>query len=246
MSHPTKQEVLQIVGQDPRGNPGADLREGQPVLPAVTRVMGKRPEPWELGKGVKPILKGFGPGRRGQAKPERDTDRVGQGGGGDVRLGQLQAREPARLSSPLPVLGHPSASGCSNCSGPSRPVHCRHQRRRHLTLASGRHHHRLRSLRLRLRRHAFRPLCDAVLEKVGGKWSRELSAPSPPRRTHRGRGLKSTENGARGACALLRRESWLLVVLLGVHFARDTQKIDGLPELWWKSTSFLTGWQATF
>lgn len=68
-------------GAGSRGNPGADLRKEQPVLPAVTRVMGRRPEPWELGKGSNPSWRGLGQGRRGQAKPERDTDRVGQGGG---------------------------------------------------------------------------------------------------------------------------------------------------------------------
>lgn len=135
------------------GNPGTDLGKGQAVLPALTWVRGGRPKPWELRKGIGPILRGSGQGEGGQAKPERDTDRVGQGEG--VRLGQLQARESARLGGPLPVLGHPSASGCSDCSRPSRPVHCRHQRCRHLTLASGSHHRRLGSLRLR--RHAFRP-----------------------------------------------------------------------------------------
>lgn len=137
------------------GNPGTDLGKGQAVLPALTRVREGRPKPWELRKGIEPILRGSGQGEGGQAEPERDTDQVGQGEG--VRLGQLQARESARLGGPLPVLGHPSASGCSDCSRPSRPVHCRHQRRRHLTLASGSHHRRLGSLRLRLRRHAFRP-----------------------------------------------------------------------------------------
>ncbi|XP_056672150.1 uncharacterized protein LOC130457176 [Monodelphis domestica] len=80
---------------------------------------------------------------------------------GGVRLGRLQAREPARLGALLPALGHPPASGCSGCSGPGRLVRC-HRCRRHLTLASRRHrrHRRRRrrySLRLRLRRRAFRP-----------------------------------------------------------------------------------------
>lgn len=139
--------------------------------------------------------------REGQAKPERDTDRVGQGVGG-VRLGQLQACEPARLSSPLPVSGHPSASSCSDCSRPSRPVHCRHQRRRHLTKASGRHHHhyhhRLCSLRLRLRCHAFRPRLRRCWKRRRQEWSREITAPNSPRRVRKGRGLRVTENRARG------------------------------------------------
>ena len=106
MSHPTKQEVLQIVGQDPRGNPGADLREGQPVLPAVTRVMGKRPEPWELGKGVKPILKGFGPGEKGSGQagtrhgPGRSRGRGGCPAGAVTSTGAGEAQQPAsRLGS---------------------------------------------------------------------------------------------------------------------------------------------------
>lgn len=106
MSHPTKREVLQTVGQAPRGNPGADLREGQPVLPAVTRVMGKRPEPWELGKGVKPILKGFGPGEKGSGQagtrhgPGRSRGRGGCPAGAVTSTGAGEAQQPAsRLGS---------------------------------------------------------------------------------------------------------------------------------------------------
>lgn len=196
------------------GSPGADLGKGQAVLPALTRVRGRRPKPRELRKGIGPILRGSGQGEGKQAEPERDTDRVGQGEG--VRLGQLQAREPARLGSLLPVWGHPSASGCSDCSRPSRPVHCRHQRRRHLTLASGSHHRRLGSLRLRLRRHAFRP---GLRRCAGGDGARTVAralGSQPSRWPHEGRGLRPTEAG-RGACALRRSravflasESWLV------------------------------------
>lgn len=54
-----------IMGQALGGNPRADQTKGQPVLPAETWVRGKGPEPGELGKEVKPILKGNGPAERG-------------------------------------------------------------------------------------------------------------------------------------------------------------------------------------
>lgn len=94
------------MGVSSRGQPGTDLGKGQAVLPALTRVRGGRPKPWELRKGIGPILRGSGQGEGGeQAEPERDTDRVGQGEGGRsagtvTSTGVGEARRPAsRLGS---------------------------------------------------------------------------------------------------------------------------------------------------
>lgn len=70
------------MGQALGSNPRADRRKGQPVLPAETWVKGRRPEPWELGKEVKPILRGNGPGERraGQAGTRHGPGRSKGGG----------------------------------------------------------------------------------------------------------------------------------------------------------------------
>lgn len=183
MGHPTKQDVPANYWAGLRGNAGL-AAERRISPPSSASVQGRRrPGPQEPGEVGQAHPERNRPERGGQAEPERDTDRVGQGG---ARLGQLQAREPARLSSPLPALGHPSASSCSNCSRPSCPIHCHHQRRRHLTLASGRHHRRLRSLRLRLRRHAFRPRLRRAAQSTEGRAAARALGSNPPQRTARG------------------------------------------------------------
>lgn len=162
--------------------PGLTKRKGsQSSRRRLRSGKGEDLNPGSLGKKSNLSCGGTDQGKRGTGQAGTRHG-PGRSRGRGVRLGQLQAREPARLSCPLPVSGHPSASSCSDCSRPSRPVHCRHQRRRHLTLASGRrrhrHRHRLRCLRLRLRCHAFRPRLRRSAGEDGGKSGR-ASSPLP-------------------------------------------------------------------
>lgn len=56
------------MGVSSRGQPGTDLGKGQAVLPALTRMRGGRPKPWELRKGIGPILRGSGQGEGGTGR----------------------------------------------------------------------------------------------------------------------------------------------------------------------------------
>ncbi|XP_040859260.1 gametogenetin-like [Ochotona curzoniae] len=53
------------------------------------------------------------------------------------------------------------------------------------------------------------PFATPCSRRLREEWSPELAAPNPPRRTQEGRGLRPTENTARGACALLRGQSFV-------------------------------------
>ena len=207
MCHPTKPEVLQTVGQPPRGSPGADLREGRPVLPAATRVMRKRPKPWELGKRVKPILKGSGPGEKGSGQAGTRHGPGRSRGGGISGWGSYKhgSRRGSAARFPSWVILLPAAA--PTVPGPAAPSTAAtnaaailHWPAAATTTASA-------LCACACAATLSGPFATLCWRRLREEWSRELSAPNPPRRTHRGRGLKSTENGARGACAGLRRES---------------------------------------
>lgn len=85
------------------GNPGTDLGKGQAVLPALTRVRGIRPKPWELRRGIRPILRGSGQGggnRPSRTKHGPGRSRGGRPAGAVTNTGAGEARQPAsRLGS---------------------------------------------------------------------------------------------------------------------------------------------------
>lgn len=56
-------------------SPRTDLGKGQPVLPALTQGQRKTTKPWELRKGVRPILRGSG--QEEGDRPSQNETRTG-------------------------------------------------------------------------------------------------------------------------------------------------------------------------